>query len=56
MAISSYIALPQGAGYAVVLGLGFVFALGMMLTTFVLKRYNREIMTAEDISNVGRSW
>lgn len=55
MAISSYIALPQGAGYAVVLGLGFVFALGMMLTTFVLKRYNREIMTAEEFTTAGRS-
>lgn len=55
MAISSYIALPQGAGYAVVLGLGFVFAVGMMLTTFVLKRYNREIMTAEEFTTAGRS-
>ncbi|RLV85672.1 Urea active transporter [Meyerozyma sp. JA9] len=55
MATSSYIALPQGAGYAVVLGLGFVFALGMMLTTFVLKRYNREIMTAEEFTTAGRS-
>lgn len=47
--------LPQGAGYAVVVGLGFVFAAGMVLTTFCLKRYNKEIMTAEEFSTAGRS-
>lgn len=55
MATATYIPLPEGAGYAVVLGLGFVFALGMMLTTFVLRRYNREIMTAEEFTTAGRS-
>lgn len=47
--------LPQGAGYAVVVGLGFVFAGGMVLTTFCLKRYNKEIMTAEEFATAGRS-
>ena len=31
--------LSQGVGYGIVLGLGFAFAFGMMLTTYVLKRY-----------------
>ncbi|RCK55815.1 Urea active transporter [Candida viswanathii] len=47
--------LPQGAGYAVVVGLGFVFAIGMVATTFALKRYNKEIMTAEEFATAGRS-
>lgn len=50
-----YVALPQGAGYAVVVGLGALFAGGMMLTTFCLKRYNKEIMTAEEFATAGRS-
>lgn len=55
MSSAAYVALPQGAGYAVVVGLGFVFAAGMMLTTFVLRRYNKEIMTAEEFATAGRS-
>lgn len=47
--------LPQGAGYAIVVGLGAVFAGGMMLTTYCLRRYNKEIMTAEEFSTAGRS-
>lgn len=31
--------LSRGFGYAIVLGLGFVFALGMIGTTWALKRY-----------------
>ncbi|RLV94276.1 Urea active transporter [Spathaspora sp. JA1] len=50
-----FVPLPQSAGYAVVVGLGFVFAFGMMLTTYVLRRYNREIMTAEEFATAGRS-
>jgi uncharacterized membrane protein (DUF485 family) len=30
--------LGQDVGYGIVVGLGFAFALGMILTTFVLKR------------------
>lgn len=52
---AAYVALPQGAGYAVVVGLGAVFAGGMVLTTFCLKRYNKEIMTAEEFATAGRS-
>lgn len=52
---AQYVPLPQGAGYAVVLGLGFLFAGGMVATTYCLKRYNKEIMTAEEFSTAGRS-
>lgn len=55
MSSAQYVALPQGAGYAVVVGLGAVFAGGMVLTTFCLKRYNKEIMTAEEFATAGRS-
>ncbi|KAL3229185.1 Urea active transporter [Nakaseomyces bracarensis] len=47
--------LPQGAGYAIVLGLGSVFAIGMILTTYVLRRYQREIITAEEFTTAGRT-
>ncbi|KAK6454009.1 urea active transport protein [Scheffersomyces xylosifermentans] len=53
--MTDFIPLPQGAGYAVVVGLGAVFAVGMVLTTYVLKRYNKEIMTAEEFATAGRS-
>ncbi|KAK6198820.1 urea active transport protein [Scheffersomyces amazonensis] len=55
MSDDRFIPLPQGAGYAVVVGLGAVFAFGMMLITYVLRRYNREIMTAEEFATAGRS-
>lgn len=47
--------LPQGAGYAIVVGLGLVFSLGMILTTFCLRRYKKEIVTAEEFASAGRS-
>ncbi|SCU94936.1 LADA_0G12398g1_1 [Lachancea dasiensis] len=47
--------LPQGAGYAVVVGLGFVFAFGMIMTTYMLKRYQKEIVTAEEFATAGRT-
>ncbi|EOD43650.1 putative urea active transporter protein [Neofusicoccum parvum UCRNP2] len=37
--------LSQAVGYGIVVGLGFAFAFGMILTTFVLKRYNYELQT-----------
>lgn len=55
MSSAVYVPLPQGAGYAVVVGLGAVFAGGMMLTTYCLRRYNKEIMTAEEFATAGRS-
>jgi SSS family transporter len=84
------VALPQGAGYGVVLGLGTFFALstplpkpnrwwelrlfwrnsddrvltrgscspvslGMILVTFVLRRYNQELQTSEMFNTAGRT-
>ena len=47
--------LPQGAGYAIICGLGAVFTFGMILTTQMLRRYQKEIMTAEEFTTAGRS-
>ncbi|KAF2864876.1 urea active transporter [Massariosphaeria phaeospora] len=47
--------LSQGVGYGVVVGLGFAFAFAMILTTFVLKRYNYELQTSEMFSTAGRT-
>ncbi|KAF2276992.1 urea active transporter [Westerdykella ornata] len=47
--------LGQDVGYGIVVGLGFLFALGMILTTFVLKRYNYELQTSEMFSTAGRT-
>ncbi|KAF2720498.1 Na+/solute symporter [Polychaeton citri CBS 116435] len=47
--------LSQATGYGVIIGLGFLFAFGMMLTTFVLRRYNSELQTSEVFSTAGRS-
>lgn len=52
---SATIPLPQGAGYAIIVGLGLVFSLGMIFTTFVLRRYQKEIITSEEFSTAGRS-
>ncbi|KAF6832892.1 urea active transporter [Colletotrichum musicola] len=48
-------ALNQGVGYGIVLGLGFLFAIGMIATTYVLKRYNRELQTSEMFTTAGRT-
>ncbi|KAI1212571.1 Na+/solute symporter [Annulohypoxylon truncatum] len=47
--------LDQGVGYGIVLGLGFGFALGMILVTFILKRYNSELQTSEMFTTAGRT-
>ena len=47
--------LSQGVGYGVVLGLGFIFAFGMIITTWVLKRYQNEVQTSEMFSTAGRT-
>ena len=47
--------LTTGFGYGIVLGLGFAFALGMITTTYVLKRYNSEVQTSEMFSTAGRT-
>ncbi|EFQ92407.1 hypothetical protein CFE70_010403 [Pyrenophora teres f. teres 0-1] len=47
--------LNQGFGYGIVIGLGFAFSFGMILTKFVLKRYNYELQTSEMFSTAGRT-
>lgn len=47
--------LDTGVGYGIVLGLGFAFALGMILTTFILRRYNSEVVTSEMFNTAGRT-
>lgn len=47
--------LDKSVGYGVVLGLGFAFAVGMVITTYVLKRYNSEVQTSEMFSTAGRT-
>ncbi|KAF1940091.1 hypothetical protein EJ02DRAFT_504381 [Clathrospora elynae] len=43
-------------GYGIVLGVGFLFALGMVFfMTWVLKRYNNEVQTSEMFSAAGRT-
>ncbi|KAL8383624.1 hypothetical protein RB595_010697 [Gaeumannomyces hyphopodioides] len=48
-------ALDQSTGYGIVLGLGILFALGMILVTFILKRYNAEVQTSEMFNTAGRT-
>jgi Na+/proline symporter len=47
--------LSQGFGYGIVIGLGLAFAFGMILTTFLLKRYQGEVQTSEMFSTAGRT-
>ncbi|VUC29471.1 unnamed protein product [Clonostachys rosea] len=47
--------LSQAYGYGIVVGLGFLFALGMILTTWILKRYNNEKQTSEMFNTAGRT-
>ncbi|KAK9383082.1 Sodium:solute symporter family-domain-containing protein [Kockiozyma suomiensis] len=47
--------LSQGVGYGVVVGVGALFAFGMILTTYLLKRYQHENITSEEFSTAGRS-
>jgi SSS family transporter len=47
--------LGKDVGYGIVIGLGFAFSFGMILTTFVLKRYNYELQTSEMFSTAGRT-
>jgi len=51
------IAPPLGTswGYGIILGLGSLFALGMVFVTWVLKRYNNELQTSEMFSTAGRT-
>ncbi|KAF4535032.1 Urea active transporter protein [Lasiodiplodia theobromae] len=47
--------LSQAYGYGIVVGLGFLFSLGMILTTWILKRYQGEQQTSEMFSTAGRT-
>lgn len=47
--------LSTGFGYGIILGLGFAFALGMIATTWALKRYHNEVQTSEAFSTAGRT-
>lgn len=54
--MSSYQALPQGAGYGMVVGIGFVFAAGIVLTMKIAKRYlNEHSQTSEMFMVANRS-
>lgn len=50
-----FIPLQQKDGYGIIVGVGFAFAICMMLTTAMLKRYNKQIMTAEEFATAGRT-
>ncbi|KAG9772869.1 Na+/solute symporter, partial [Aureobasidium melanogenum] len=52
---TAYVPLSQGFGYGIILGLGFAFALGMIATTWALKRYHGEVQTSEAFSTAGRT-
>ncbi|KEF53222.1 uncharacterized protein A1O9_10670 [Exophiala aquamarina CBS 119918] len=52
---AAYVPLTQGFGYGIILGLGFAFALGMIFTTWALKRYHGEVQTSEAFSTAGRT-
>lgn len=47
--------LSTAWGYGIILGLGGLFALAMVLVTWVLKRYNNELQTSEMFSTAGRT-
>ncbi|KAG5973466.1 hypothetical protein E4U55_000525 [Claviceps digitariae] len=48
-------ALSQGFGYGIILGVGFGFALFMILLTHILKRLNNEVQTSEMFNTAGRT-
>ncbi|KAI9744531.1 MAG: hypothetical protein M1818_002060 [Claussenomyces sp. TS43310] len=47
--------LSQAWGYGIILGIGSLFALGMILITWILRRYNNEVQTSEMFSTAGRT-
>ena len=47
--------LHPGWGYGLIIGLGFLFAGGMVLITWLLKRYQNHKLTSENFSTAGRS-
>jgi Na+/proline symporter len=47
--------LSTAWGYGIILGIGSVFAFGMIIVTWILKRYNNELQTSEMFSTAGRT-
>lgn len=47
--------LSQATGYGLILGLGAAFAVGMIATTWALKRYHGEVQTSEAFSTANRT-
>ena len=47
--------LSQATGYGLILGLGAAFAVGMIGTTWALKRYHGEVQTSEAFSTANRT-
>nr|UJH94507.1 Dur3 [Starmerella bombicola] len=47
--------VSQGVGYGIVVGVGLAFALGMILVTFALRRYQKEKVDAAEFATAGRS-
>ena len=45
---AAIVPLSKGFGYGIILGLGFAFALGMIGTTWALKRYHGEVSRNRD--------
>lgn len=53
---ASITVLPQGAGWAVVCGLGFFFAGFMIVLSFIQQRYtNRSIKDTDEFASASRS-
>lgn len=47
--------LAQGVGYGVVVGVGLLFAFGMVFITMCLRRYQRERIDSEEFATAGRT-
>jgi len=47
--------LSQGFGYGILVGLGFAFALFMIVVTAALKRYRNEVQDSENFNTAGRT-
>ena len=47
--------LSEAWGYGILLGLGFAFALFMIVVTWALKRYHNEVQTSEVFNTAGRT-
>ncbi|PGH14214.1 hypothetical protein AJ79_03187 [Helicocarpus griseus UAMH5409] len=47
--------LAPSFGYGIIIGLGFLFAFGMIFVTWALKRYRNEVQTSEMFTTAGRT-